>query len=399
MFRSRFCVVLVLLYAAVGAAGCGAGDREAVAASGEPEAIAVTTVPVVQQPVTRFINVSGTLAAQEEAEVAAEVAGRVVVTPIERGSRVASGAVLIQIADAEVSAQAREADANAAQIEARLGTASGGSFEAERVPEVANARANFELAKTEFERARMLEERQLLSRSEFDQRQAQLESARRQYEVARNGAEQQYQALMGARARVALAKKAVADTVVRAPFDGVVAERLVSVGDYVTRGTKVASVMRVSPLRLELTVPAQYVTSVAAGSAVNLQVDAYPGERFVGQVRFVSPALRSETRALTVEAVVANTDGRLKPGLFATARIEQAAKSPALLVPAAAVQKTASASRVFVVVADRAEARLITTAEADGGQIEATSGLSAGDLVVVGGLERLTDNARVKAGS
>ncbi len=204
----------------------------------------------------------------------------------------------------------------------------------------------------------MLQERQLISRSEFDQKQAQVEAARRQYEVARNGAEQQYQALMGAKARVAMARKAVADTVVRAPFDGVVGERLVSVGDYVTRGTKVASVMRVSPLRLELTVPAQYVTAVAVGGAVNLEVDAYPGETFVGQVRFVSPALRSDTRALIVEAVVANADGRLKPGLFATARIEQAAKSPALLIPATAVQKTATANRVFVVVGDHVEERL-----------------------------------------
>ena len=165
--------------------------------------------------------------------------------------------------------------------------------------EVANARADYELARTEFERTKMLQERQLVSRSEFDQKQAQVEAARRQYEVARNGAEQQYQALMGAkRARRDGPQGASPTRVVRAPFDGVVGERLVSVGDYVTRGTKVASVMRVSPLRLELTVPAQYVTAVAVGSAVSLEVDAYPGETFVGQVRFVSPALRSDTRAL-----------------------------------------------------------------------------------------------------
>ncbi len=399
MSRSRFWIATVLTCVSLAVAGCGSPDREALAAAGEPEAIAVTTAAVVQQPVTRFIRVSGTLAAQEEAEVAAEVAGRVVATPIERGSRIARNAALIEIADAEVAAQAREADANAAQIEARLGIASGATFDVDRVPDVANARAAFELAKTEFERTRMLQERQLVSQSDFDQRQAQVEAARRQYEVARNGAEQQYQALMGAKARVALAKKAVADTVVRAPFDGVVAERLVSVGDYVTRGTKVAAVMRVSPLRLELTVPAQYVTTIAIGSAVNLEVDAFAGETFVGQVRFVSPNLRSETRALTVEAVVANTDGRLKPGLFATARIEQAAKSPALLIPASAVQKTASANRVFVVVNDRAEARLITTGLMEGDQIEATSGLNAGDRVVIGGLERLKDNARIKVGS
>ena len=400
MSRSRSSFILVImLCVSLASVACGQPDREAHAAAGTPEAIAVTTAPVVQEPVARFIQVSGTFAAQEEAEVAAEVAGRVVATPIERGSRVGQNAVLIQIADAEVSAQAKEADANAAQIEARLGTASGAAFDVERVAEVANARAAYELAASEFERTRMLQDRQLISRSEFDQKQAQVEAARRQYEVAKNSAQQQFQALMGAKARVAMAKKAVADTVVRAPFDGVVAERLVSVGDYVTRGTKVASVMRVSPLRLELTVPAQYVTAIAVGSAVNLQVDAYPGATFVGQVRFVSPALRSETRALTVEAVVANTDGRLRPGLFATARIEQAAKSPALLVPASAIQKTASASRVFVVVNDRAEARLITTGQAEGDRIEATSGLSAGDRVVITGLDRLKDNDRVKAGS
>jgi RND family efflux transporter MFP subunit len=380
-------------------AGCGPRDREAIAAAGEPEILTVATATVAEEPVTRFISVSGTLAAQEEAEVAAEVTGRVISTPIERGSRVARNATLIQIADTEVAAQAREADANAAQIEARLGTASGAAFDVERVAEVANARAAYELTQTEFERTKMLQERQLVSRSEFDQKQAQVEAARRQYEVAKNGAEQQYQALMGARARVAMARKAVDDTTVRAPFDGIVGERLVSVGDYVTRGTKIASVMRVSPLRLELTVPAQYVSAIAVGSAVSLEVDAMPGETFVGQVRFVSPGLRSDTRALIVEALVANADGRLKPGLFATARIEQAAKSLAFLVPATAVQKTATASRVFVVIGDHAEERLITTGLTEGERIEAVTGLAAGERVVVSGLERLKDGARVKAGS
>ncbi len=204
---------------------------------------------------------------------------------------------------------------------------------------------------------------------------------------------------MGAKARVAMARKAVADTVVRAPFEGVVGERLVSVGDYVTRGTKVASVLRVSPLRLELTVPAQYVTAVAVGGAVDLEVDAYPGETFVGQVRYVSPGLRSDTRALIVEAIVANADARLKPGLFASARIEQEAKTPALLIPATAVQKNAAATRVFVVVGDHVEERLITLGQVEGDRVEAASGLSAGDRVVASGLERLKDGALVKVGS
>jgi RND family efflux transporter MFP subunit len=394
-----FWIVPALLSSVVAAVGCG-GERDVASASvGEPEAIAVTAAAVEQRPLKRFIRVSGTLAAHEEAEVAAEVAGRVVATPIERGSRVARGAMLIQVADSEVTSQAREAEANVGQIEARLGIAAGAPFDVERVPEVANARASLELTGTEFERTKLLHESQLLSRSEFDQKQAQVESARRQYEVAKNGAEQQYQALVGARARLALARKAVADTVVRAPFDGLVGERLVSVGDYVTRGTKIASVMRVSPLRLELTIPAQYVTVVAVGSAVTLEVDAHPGESFVGQVRFVSPALRADTRALVVEAIVENADGRLRPGLFATARIEQAEMTPALLIPSSAVQRTATATRVFVVAGDHVEERLISLGQDEGALIEAASGLKAGERVVVNGIERLRDGTRVKAGS
>jgi membrane fusion protein (multidrug efflux system) len=196
-----------------------------------------------------------------------------------------------------------------------------------------------------------------------------------------------------------MAKKALADTVVRAPFEGVIGERMVSVGDYVTKGTKVASVMRVSPLRLELTIPAQYVTAVAAGNTVNLEVDAYPNESFAGEVRYVSPGLRADTRALIVEAIVKNADGRLKPGLFATARIEQAAKSPALLIPSSAIQKTATANRVFVINGDHAEERLITLGQAEGDRIEAASGLVKGDRVIVAGLEKLKDGALVRIGS
>jgi RND family efflux transporter MFP subunit len=389
---------LAVVVAGVITAGCG-GQEVPAAAAGATAPIAVTATAAIQQPMTRFIAVSGTLTAQEEAEVAAEVAGRVVATPIERGSRVGRGATLIQISDAEVAAQAREAEANAAQLEARLGMTSGAAFDAERVPEVANARAAQVLARTEFDRTTQLQAQQLISQSDFEQKRAQADAAQRQYEVARNGAEQQYQALLAARARVQLARKALADTHVRAPFDGVVGERLVSVGDYVTRGARVASIMRISPLRLELTVPAQYLKTVSAGRTVHLDVDAYAGEAFSGIVRFVSPALKSDSRSLLIEALVPNTDGRLKPGLFATARIEQAEQTPAILIPKAAVTTNGEVSRVFVVKGDQAEERLITIGQAAGDNIEATSGIAAGDRVIVGGRERLRDGAAITVGA
>ena len=371
------------------------GSQAAAPAESKPAPIRVETASAEQEEIARFLNVSGTLVAEEQAEVAAEVQGRVVGTPVERGTQVGVGSTLVQVAAEEAQAQAQEADANVAQIQARLGDAESRDFDVDRVPEVAAARASRDLARADFDRAGMLYERKLVSKSEYDARQAQADNAQRQYETARNGAEQQRQALAAARARLALARKAVADTVVRAPFAGVVAERLVSVGDYVTRGTKVATVMRVNPLRVELTVPAQFISAVAVGRPVTLEVDSYPGQSFTGQVRYVSPGVRADSRALVVEAVVPNANGLLKPGLFVTARIEQGKPTPGVLVPAAAVVTTTGTSRVFVVVDNHVEERIITTGQQVGDRVEATSGVTPTDVVAVTNLAKLSDGTEI----
>ena len=397
--RSRtnaFLISAPLLALSLLLAGCGDSSSQAAApAESKPEPVRVETARAEQQEIARFLNVSGTLVAEEQAEVAAEVQGRVVGTPVERGTQVGVGSILVQVAAEEAQAQAQEADANVAQIQARLGDAESRDFDVDRVPEVAAARASRDLARADFDRAGMLYERKLVSKSEYDARQAQADNAQRQYETARNGAEQQRQALAAARARLALARKAVADTVVRAPFAGVVAERLVSVGDYVTRGTKVATVMRVNPLRVELTVPAQFISAVAVGRPVTLEVDSYPGQSFTGQVRYVSPGVRADSRALVVEAVVPNANGLLKPGLFVTARIEQGKPTPGVLVPAAAVVTTTGTSRVFVVVDNHVEERIITTGQQVGDRVEATSGVTPTDVVAVTNLAKLSDGTEI----
>jgi len=390
VFRSIFFV----LPAVLAIAACGANATDARDAA-EAAAVNVTAIAAAAEPIARFIRVSGTLTPQEDAEVAAEIAGRVIATPVERGSLVRANDQLIQILATEVEAQAREAQANAAQIEARLGLEGGTAFDVERVPEVANARAAYQLAKNEFGRAERLYQDKLLSQSDFDQRSAQLEASQRQYDVAKNGAAQQYQALMGARARVTVAQKALADTVVRAPFAGAVGERFVSVGDYVTRGAKVASVVRIDPLRVELTVPEQYVSAVAAGRAVTFEVDAYPGETFSGQVRYVSPSVTASTRALTLEAIVPNANGRLKPGFFATAQIEEAQHRPGILVPSAAIRTTAGTARVFVIDGDRVEERIVMTGQVVADRVEIASGVKAGERVATTGVDQLVDGVRV----
>ena len=388
----------LLVMPALLVAGCeSAADPEGETAKPEGvRTVAAATAIAVERPISRFVTVSGTLSAQEQADVAAEISGRIVSTPVERGTRVSAGAALVQIADAEVRAQADEAAANAAQIEARLGLAGGATFEVDRVPEVANARASAELAQAEFDRAKMLVEKKLLPQADFDRSRAQADAARRQSDIARNGAEQQYQSLLAARARMTLARKALADTVVRAPFDGVVDQRLVSVGDYAVRGTKVASVMRITPLRVELTVPGQYISTIAAGRSVSLEVDAYPGRTFTGLIRYVSPAVQADSRALIIEAVVPNQSGELKPGQFVRARIEQASQTPAVLVPGSAVRTDSDTARVYVVSpTGSAEERIVTTGQTVEGLIEITTGVKAGDVVATSNVAQLADGVRI----
>ena len=397
MFRwtHRYSYVFIFFLIPVLAAACRGSASEAKSSPATSAAITVATATAVERPLTRFIRVTGTLTADEQADVAAEIQGRVVATPVERGTPVMQGTDLIRIAAQEAEAQAAEAEANAAQLEERLGLGEGATFSLDRVPEVANAKANVTLAQGDFDRAKMLFEKKLLSQAEFDKSSAQAEVARRQYDIARNTSMQQYQALLAARARVNLARKALADTVVRAPFAGVVGERLVSVGDYVTRGMKVVSVLRTNPLRLQLTVPQQYSVEVGVGRAVALEVDTAPGKTFTGQVRYVSPALQAESRTLVVEAVVPNDDGSLKPGSFATAQIEQASRRPGILVPAAAVRTISGTSRVFVVATDRAEERLVTVGQVVDDLVEITTGLKIGERVATSNVTQLVDGARV----
>jgi multidrug efflux pump subunit AcrA (membrane-fusion protein) len=400
MFTSRhYSIALLpaLLLSGAVASGCSSRTSAEEGPTPKPEPIAIATATVESRPIDRFIRVTGSLHADEEAEVSAESGGRVIATPVERGTRVAEGAVLIRVSPAEAAAQLQEAEANASQIEARLGLRDGAAFTPKTVPDVMNAQASLEYAEAEFARIRSLLDQKVVSQSEFDQRRTQVEAARQQYQMAQNAAEQSYRSLQAARARVALARKTVADTAVRAPFSGLVAERLVSAGDYVTRGTKVATIVRIDPLRVELTIPEQAVSLIKVGQRVKLTVDAYPNEVFDATIRFVSPALRADQRALTVEAITANPDGRLKPGLFATASIQQPESAPALLVPRSALETISGTSRVYVLKNGVAEERIVTTGDRVGETIEIVGGVAAGDVIAADPKGRLTDGTPVRS--
>jgi RND family efflux transporter MFP subunit len=380
--------------AALLSAAC-SGERTSAASSSEPAPVAVRTATVQGRPIDRYPSQLDL--GRRARDVAAEIGGRVVGTPVERGTHVTAGAVLVRLSATEADASLREAQANAAQLEARLGLAIGQPFDSVRVPDVLNAKASLDWAEADFARIKSLLDQKAVSQAEYDQKLTQVQAARQQYQLAQNVAQQSYRSLEASRARVDLARKASADTVVRAPFAGIVAERFVGTGDYVSRGTKVASVVRIDPVRVELTVPEQYLSQISTGQPVRLTVDAYPNEVFTAKVRFVSPALKSDQRALTVEAIAPNADGRLKPGLFATALLQHPAPAPANLVPASAVETVAGTSRIYVIAAgDKIEERIVTLGQKVGDRVELATGVKAGERVAANPRGKLADGVRVQ---
>lgn len=376
--------------------GCGRAGATADDPPARPPVVGVETVRVTRQAITRTLRVTGTLVAQDQAQVSAETAGRVVETPVERGTPVPKGAVLVRLSSVQASAQLAESQANAATFEASLGLREGDSLDVERVPDVATARAQLQLAEADFARIRSLLDQNVVSQAEFDGLRTRVEAARQKYDAERNAAQQKYRSWEAARARVALAEKAVADTTVRAPFDGVVVERTVAVGDFVTTGRVVATLVKIDPLRLQLTIPEQSVAAVGVGQPVSFQVDAYPGRTFSGTVRFVSPALRADQRALTVEAIAPNPARELKPGFFATAEIARRDTTPAVVVPEAALRSVNGVHRVFAVTGDHLEERLVTVGQTSGALVEIVSGLREGDIVALPGRDALVDGMRVR---
>jgi RND family efflux transporter MFP subunit len=357
--------------------------------------VAVTTVEASLRALPRTLDVTGALMADAHTDVAAEVPGRIVQVLVERGDRVRAGAVLARLDDTEAMNQLREAEAVERQTRERLGITGDQPFDPARTPDARRARLTLERAEAEERRYTRLVDEGWVSRSEFDTRRTDAQTAREHYELTLNQMRELAQAREAQRVRIAMARKAVADATVRAPWDGVVAERHAHVGQYLAPGARVATLVKIDPLRVELMVPEAATAAVKRGQRVWLTVQTYPDRRFEGTIAYVGPALRSDARALVVEALVSNREGELRAGLFATARIELPATATSVVVPVAAVRTDDGVSRLFVARDGRAELRLVQLGADVDGQVEVVRGVRAGERVISRPPAELADGAAI----
>ena len=380
---------------AASASGCTTSEAENPK-SAVPLPIAVRTTPVVARTLPGSLDVTGTLNADAQTDVAAETSEPRVPDHVERVQVVEPGAVLAEPEQDDALNQLCEAEAVEAQTMARLGIVPGQAFDPSQTPEVRQARVTAERMEAEYRRYERLIQQGLVSHSEYDLKRNDYLAQTEQLNAKVNEARQSYQTLQAQRARVAMARKTLADTTIRAPYAGLIVEKHVNVGQYVQRGARVATIVRVDPLRVELAVPESAVASVKRGQKVAFWVQTYPGRTFEGTIAYVGPALKADARALMVEALVPNTGGALQPGLFATARIELPVGSPTPFVPASAVQTDAGVSRVFVVKNERAEQRFVQLGREVSGQVEVLRGLKPDERVVTTPPDTLVDGRAVR---
>jgi membrane fusion protein, multidrug efflux system len=400
---------LLLLATSCGGSKANVRNDETNSAA-QPAAVDVTTATAIVRQLPRFFEATGSLTGDEQTDVAPSIAGKVVAVGVELGSYVKRGQMIVRLDDVDLKlrvqqaqAQLDQAKAALRQAEEKVGIRPGRSFDPNQVPEVANARVALELAEKNLRRAEKLIESGDISRSFFDEQRAHRDQLKEQYESALSLARQNYAAVMTARANVAnaetqlgLAQRNLSYALVFSPIDGFVAERTADLGEYVSPTTKVATIVRINPLRVRIDIPEQAIPEVNVGQSVSVTTSAWPDRNFSGRIARVSPNVSQTSRTLTVEAEIENSTGVLKPGQFATVRILQSRAQPAVLVPSRAVRTESGVNRVFVIKDGRAQERLVQLGQAEGDLVEIRSGVAADETVATSNIDQLSDGMAVR---
>lgn len=305
-------------------------------------------VAVVRQEALRpGIAFTGTLAPVRQMLLNARIAGEVVDVPAREGEAVAAGALLLRQDNREMRARLAQAEA-AAQ----------------------SARAELETAREQVRNFRQLTMKNFFSRSELEKAETQVMVLSAQLKAHEE--------------TVVMARKSLADAELRAPFAGIIAERLVEPGQLVMPNAPLLRVVDLSELELAIQLPAADVARVAPGQKISFAVDAFPGQAFSATIARVNPLAKASNRKITVYATVANRDLRLRGGLFAQGVLRAADGPSGLLVPLAAVQQHEGQAGVMVIRHDRLVWQPVSLGERDeeGGRVIVQDGVVAGETVV-----------------
>ena len=354
-----------------GARGGGAGGRGGRGGAAGPLTVEVATAS--RNSVSQQLVVVGNLIGDTTVAVVPRVGGRMQEIYVRLGDSVRRGQRIAKIEDFELQQQLKQQEA---ALEVSKAT-------------IRQRDADLQLALTNAERSRNLFARQLLPKQTLDDTEARYQAAVAQLDLARA---QNNQSM----ARLEELRITVENTTIVSPVNGFIARRAADPGAFVSQNAPVVDVVDIGRVRLVANIVEKDLTQIQAGDDTRVEVDAFPGEMFVGRIARVSPVLDPATRTAPVEIEIPNPGYRLKPGMYARVRITTDQRKDTLVVPSNAVIDFGGRRGVFVATnTDTAIFRAITVGIEDSALIEVLQGVDEGERVVTTGAAALRDGDRV----
>ena len=324
------------------------GCKKEVGGPQKMSAPQVIVAEVASKRVVESLSRVADVQANEMIEIQTEADGFVREILFEEGQRVERGQVLVRL------------------DETKFATA------------LAQSEANFQLSKANFDRSKQLFEEKLISQQEFDQAAATYQANQANLEYAR---------------------RLLEDARIVAPFDGIMSARNVSPGQFITKNTIVSWLIDLDPAKVEFQLPERYLGQVRTNQQINMTVAAYPDRTFTGRVFFVSPYVDPTNRTALIKASIPNSDYALKPGMFASLDLTLTVRENSLAIPESAITQILPNGEATVFTVDSsnvAQSKTIKTGVRLVGEIEVLEGLSAGDKVIIEGLQKVVPGAPVR---
>lgn len=343
-YHEGYAAIAVAVLSLLLASGCGR-DEEAVEGGPPERVVTVETTSVEKRPWSLVARAVGSLTADPQVRIRNEVSGVVDKIEASEGTTVDQGDVLVRLDSEKAAFELQRADARFKQAEANL------------------------------MRRQTLFEQELITEAEMIEAEAEFQSAD---------------------AERSLASRRLSDMTIRAPFAGTLGRRFIARGDFVEAGSHLFDLVQLDPLHLEFDLPERYLPQLHIGQPVRVVSAAFPEETFEGEVDFINPIINRSTRTVPVRARVENTDGLLRPNLFVTVELDVTLIDEALVIPEQAIVSELGHFSVYVVNGEqRAEIRTVRVGEREPGWVQIREGLSAEDVIVTAGQQRLQLGVRV----
>ncbi len=391
----------VLVFIAALAAGCSKSQPSSVLGDAS-HPTPIHSYAVAEETARRRIQAVGSLYALEESTLSSEVEGHVAEVLSDVGDNVKEGQALVRLDPKELQFEVERQRGIVTQVRAQLGIGPNDPppSDPKKIATVQRAEADLFDADHKNSRAQEMFRDKLISQQQLDEAASRYQSTKAAYTVALQEVDRLKALLASSEASEKLAEKKLNDSTIRAPYPGSIKTRNVHPGEYLRVQSPVMVLVRTDHLRARLAVPERWAGWVKDGVTIDLHVEAFPGETFQGKIARINPAVAQDSRTFEAEALLANLDGRLKPGFFLQASIPSEKQEKTIFLPVSAVNYRYGVYKVFLLNGNRVSERQIRpagqTEDERGRRFEVAEGLKPGDRVAVAVSGELRDGAVVQ---